>query len=277
MSEFSDSEKFLRYLLLLGEGGSLVLRGVVLREVAKRRQILDVILSNSRELLSSKITNAHGYRRIYPNTSSVNADISTWDINLLAMVIIHLFGNTLEQVQLNWITEIQSTRESITAGDTKHVTLEEEEYRKNRLRLSLNLLNLAAETDFNTHYFCLDVISKSGVVPYDVQTLLQKVSEIHEYPSDMIHNLQKQLEEETEVDERTGHNLSYIRGNIMYTICEIYPVTIRIFNPITRCRIFFRDMRQLNTWSWYTAVDHVIFEYLSLLRKLSVSPAAHAI
>ena len=47
----------------------------------------------------------------------------------------------------------------------------------------------------------------------------------------------------------------------------IYPVTVSMFDRITRCRISSviygswtcdDDIRQLITWSWYTAVDHVI-------------------
>lgn len=235
MYERSDNDRYLRYLLLLGEGGALVLRGIVIREVSKRRQILDAILSNSRTLLTGKIKNQHDYRRIYPNTSSVNADISTWDINLLAIVIKELFGNTLEQEQFNWINQILSTRVDISEQDPRQMSLGEDEYREKRLRLALTLLNLAAQTEFNTHYLCLEVISKSGAASYSTETLLQKLSELHEFPSDMIENLHREVEVVSKEEDDFNHNHSNIRER--------------------SCSISYRKLGEtltdLHTQSWY--------------------------
>ncbi|XP_060577318.1 adapter molecule Crk-like [Ruditapes philippinarum] len=211
MYEPCDNERYLRYLLLLGEAGTLVLRAIVLREVGKRRQLLDVILSNNRTLLTDKIKTPHEYRRVYPNTSSVNADISTWDISTCAMVIKELFGKMLTHEESFLINEIQALRENVPGQDSQRMTIEEEEYRRKRLKLSDTLFNLAAKTDFNTHYLCLEVISKSGAASYSTETLLQKLSELHEFPSDMIENLHREVEVVSEEEDHANHNRRYIR------------------------------------------------------------------
>ncbi|XP_053382259.1 uncharacterized protein LOC128549513 isoform X2 [Mercenaria mercenaria] len=189
----SDSEKYLRYLLLLGEGGLLVLRGIVLKEASKRRQSLHAILENNRAMLSSKISNQQQCRHIFPTASSVDADLSTWDINLLGIVIIHVFGNTLDQREVNGVKEIHDSRVDISENESC-MCLVEMEYRKKRLQLSLTLLNLAAETDFNTHYMCLEIISTSGAAPYSIHALLQKLADLREFQSEMIETLYTQLD-----------------------------------------------------------------------------------
>lgn len=191
--EEAGNERFLRYMLLLSEGGQLVLKNVLLREVSKRKPSLEAILSNSRHNLSEIIKNQHQYKQIFPTQSTVNADISTWDITLLCLIIIHVFGKDLPESELKDVKDIYESRIRLE-GMVSSLALQEADYRKMRLHLAMCLLHLSSATNFETQYECLDIVSTSGVKPLSLHSTLQQLAELHEFENETLEAVCSKLE-----------------------------------------------------------------------------------
>lgn len=183
--EEAGNERFLRYMLLLSGGGQLVLKNVLLREVSKRRTSLEAILSNNRHSLSEIIKNQQQYEQIFPTQSTVHADISTWDITLLGLIIIHVFGKDIPESELKEVKDIYESRIRLE-GMVSSLALQEADYRKMRLHLSTSLLHLSSATNFETQYECLEIVSTSGVKPLSLHSTLQQLAELHEFENETL-------------------------------------------------------------------------------------------
>lgn len=211
----AGSERLLRYMLLLGEGGQLVFRDVIQREVGKRAQPLGDILASNKDILSSTIKDEQMLKKIFPSQNSINADTTRWDIALLGLVLIHVFGSDLSKSEIKYVKEIFESRIRL-AGAVSTVTLRKSDYRKMRLYLSMSLLKLASGVDFNTHYDCLEIVSTSGAKPLGLHATLQHLSSLHEFANDTLNNICAKLEIDMQVldgsSERDSAFLRHMSG-----------------------------------------------------------------
>jgi hypothetical protein len=93
-----DEERYLRHMWLLGEGGLFVLRGLVSREVTNSGSTLDNLLQNGRALFRDILREQ--FQHLFPSTTTVNADVYTWDMSLLLCVLKRMFWSSLSLVDL---------------------------------------------------------------------------------------------------------------------------------------------------------------------------------
>jgi hypothetical protein len=97
-----SNERHLRYILLLGEGGTLVLKEILERETVKSSKSLGNLLDANKNALTRRIE-----KHILPKVFGPDANQDAWDIQLLSTVILQLFKKSLTKDENNCITKLK--------------------------------------------------------------------------------------------------------------------------------------------------------------------------
>lgn len=179
----SDNERYIRHLSLLGNVGLLVFRDIVAREALRRRQTLDEILNDNRNKFER---NKEHFYELFPQGSEVNADITTWSMSLLFLVINKLFWNDLSCDDRSSLRILRNLRDEV---DGIQISLTEAEYETNRADIKQVIRKLASGLSQQTQIKIQDEINSSGLVVIDVQTTLQQIRELGEYRPSMLDDL----------------------------------------------------------------------------------------
>ncbi|XP_053398066.1 uncharacterized protein LOC123551165 [Mercenaria mercenaria] len=109
----SKPERYFRYIKLLFDGGRLVLSGQLGSEVSKQNETLEMILHSNQEFLKDKFSSVQMYKQLFQGTEEntiINTNIETWDITVVAVVIISIFSKTIDEVTLTNVSSIMEAR-----------------------------------------------------------------------------------------------------------------------------------------------------------------------
>ncbi|XP_060558733.1 uncharacterized protein LOC132719016 [Ruditapes philippinarum] len=168
-----DNERHIRYMLLLHEGGILVLREILRIETTKAGKPLGNILSANEAVLKRKMD-----KQTYSNVfgSGGNQDIDTWDISLLATMILHLFENSVPGDIKKCIRDLKDLRNNVAHSPS--LSLSSEEYENNRKNLAAILMKMCVGVDRMVYDKCQNLIKDVAVGPIDIRSALERVEEL---------------------------------------------------------------------------------------------------
>ncbi|XP_060558367.1 uncharacterized protein LOC132718668 isoform X2 [Ruditapes philippinarum] len=172
----SDNERYLRYILLLGKGGPLVLKGILKREAQNVGKPLSQILSDNSGKLRHLIRNDSQYERIFPSAGSVNDDLHNWDTSLLCLVILNIFRSSLTSKERNDIKILRDFRNEIQ-GHSASLALSEDEYNEYRSDLIIVLLKFSSKIDRQYHDECQKLIKSTKSGPIELSSTLEDFKE----------------------------------------------------------------------------------------------------
>ncbi|XP_045181479.2 uncharacterized protein LOC123540468 [Mercenaria mercenaria] len=176
----AGNERYLQYILLLGEGSLLVLKGFIKKEEQKSGQTLSSLLLSNSKQLRQQIKNDKQYEHLFPPAGSVNVDLDTFDISLLTLIILILFGPNLSSQDRIAVRTIRTFRNSLF-GHTTSLSLEEDDFNMHRQDLAAVLLQLARELDRDIYDQCQEIIKRSASASFEMKSVLQELKNIHEF------------------------------------------------------------------------------------------------
>ncbi|XP_053382777.1 uncharacterized protein LOC128549655 [Mercenaria mercenaria] len=207
----NGNERYLRYILLLGEGVLLVLRGIVQREVHRTGLTLDAILTipNNRGQIESNCHSETQRLHLFPSTSTVNSDIETWDISLLTLVIQRVFWSNLSRDERVRISYLRDSRNEYQ-GHPPQMSMEDTEYTTRAADLTTILQDLASGMDQQTRDKLTRIINDSNAVQFDFHTAIQNLQHLYEFREDMLRELETKFHDvntklDTIQDESSDH------------------------------------------------------------------------
>ncbi|XP_060564930.1 uncharacterized protein LOC132724131 isoform X2 [Ruditapes philippinarum] len=182
-----SNERHLRYILLLGEGGTLVLKEILERETVKSSKSLGNLLDADKNALTRRIE-----KHILPKVFGPDANQDAWDIQLLSTVILQLFKKSLTKDENNCITKLKELRNELAHASS--LSMDVEEYDDDRKELSSVLIQLSNGLDKSVHDKCQNFIKDFATGPIDIQSATERVKEFSKYDDKI----------QTELDKLTG-------------------------------------------------------------------------
>ncbi|XP_053403076.1 uncharacterized protein LOC128558223 isoform X1 [Mercenaria mercenaria] len=196
-----DDERYMRHILLLGEGGLLVLRGIVIREAANRSQTLEQLLGTNRACFKNLVEEQK--KSLFPSTSTVNADVQTWDMSILMVVLKRLFLGTpgFSLADTTSIKTLKAQRNHIQGHPTS-MSFSATEYDTNRRLLEPALLQLASGISADTVTEIKDIIRKTKSGNIDIKSSLTHIKELHAFKTSFLYALERKLSVLTDVNRR---------------------------------------------------------------------------
>lgn len=184
------NERYLRYLLVLGKGGLLVLRGVVEREVAKERVTLNEKLSMNRHKFTSLYRSQ--YIKLFPTYTTVNADLSTWDISVLYLVLRRIFWNRLSPEDKASITDLKDLRDATSHFDD--MCMDDNTYAASSAELKGCLTSIASGLSELIINEIDNLVSNTDSEMINIQTGMNYVKELNEFKVEMLDALGGKLD-----------------------------------------------------------------------------------
>ncbi|XP_053390295.1 uncharacterized protein LOC128553200 [Mercenaria mercenaria] len=169
-------ERHLRYILLLGEGGTLVLQEILKREIKNSGKTLEELLIGYKSRIKQR-TFSESFLKVYPQTGI--PDETTWDISLLALIILQLFGGSLMKDECQEIENIRKTRNNL--AHTFSLSMDENEYDDSRKKLAATLLKLSDGLGRFIQDKCQNFIKQFDTGPIDIHAAIERVKEFSRY------------------------------------------------------------------------------------------------
>ncbi|XP_060587789.1 uncharacterized protein LOC132743269 [Ruditapes philippinarum] len=182
-----DQERYLRNLLLLGEGGMFVLRCLVDQEVIRSGQTLEELLL--RNQLRFKNILEEQRQVLYPSPGTANADVNTWDVSLILLVVKKLFYQVLPHAIVSDIDALKGFRNSIQAHPC-NLSMDETEFSENQQRIQNLLRNIAGYVNESVE----GLIRKSEKGSIDITSAIQRIHETQAFSTSLKHSIEKQFE-----------------------------------------------------------------------------------
>ncbi|XP_053381448.1 uncharacterized protein LOC128549136 [Mercenaria mercenaria] len=202
-----DNEKYLRIVLLLTKGGTLVIREVFAREltsyISQHGGNLDTLLQNyESNIKKRKYLSRPQCLKLFPPTGKTN--FQQWDIGLLVFVTLHVFGTSLSPSEKLEIRQIQILRNDLS--HTSNAELDSSSYQDYLLLLENAISSLTSGLGnkyilTQTKHLFNDC--KHG--PLDVKSTLEQLHEIKEKEElfqEVLDNFKK-IEEESKKNTET--------------------------------------------------------------------------
>ncbi|XP_053387610.1 uncharacterized protein LOC128551156 [Mercenaria mercenaria] len=163
-----DNERYLRHILLLTEGGLLVLRGIVTREAARSGQTLEDMLRINKTILNKNLILKGHFVTLFPSASTVNANVQTWDMSLLIAVVKELFKG-MSSADTSAISILEAFRTLMHSA-----SMSAKDYDINRLETALRQL---ASGISKTEKKIEDIIMRTELENIDIQSSLRNDTE----------------------------------------------------------------------------------------------------
>ncbi|XP_053373377.1 uncharacterized protein LOC123544561 [Mercenaria mercenaria] len=202
--------RYLQYILLLGEGSSLVLQGIANREARKRQKPLETVLEENRPLLQNKFRDELLFKRIFATNGSVNADMNTWDITLLTGVNLTLFKSTLTWNEKASIRFLKDMRNELLAHAST-MSLENEDFQSLWLELSTTLTTLAAKLPQEIQDKCNERITELSKGLGNLKSTKEKIKMIAQNDDYFVQALELIVEK---LDKGVCHVTDVIHGEV---------------------------------------------------------------
>ncbi|XP_060572447.1 uncharacterized protein LOC132730508, partial [Ruditapes philippinarum] len=171
-----DEERYLRNLLLLGKGTSFVLKSLVVQEVSRSGKTLENLLLNNRKLFNGIFKEQRDI--LYPAPLTANADLTTWDLSLLLLVVKKLFYPALPPVIASQIAALKVFRNSIQ-GHPRRMSMDETEFLSSQRHLQGHLRTIAGYVNQSRQID--DIITQTATGNIDIESVFRYVKETHAF------------------------------------------------------------------------------------------------
>ncbi|KAL4218510.1 hypothetical protein ACF0H5_023244 [Mactra antiquata] len=153
------NKRYLQYILLLGEGSKAVLEGILIREVNRKEKTLEQLLLDCKHSIEKRLHISTQRDHIFPNDTEVNTDLSTWDLSLLAKVILSLQPSSLSWNERAAVRIIKDMRDDIFAH-APSMSFESEDFDMHWTELSVTLRQLMSSLEIVIHEKCEERINR---------------------------------------------------------------------------------------------------------------------
>ncbi|XP_060553840.1 uncharacterized protein LOC132714920 isoform X2 [Ruditapes philippinarum] len=186
------NDRYLRYLLLVGQGGTITLRGILIRDIGS--PLPDVLDHNRAKLKMKK----NEMDRIF--TENGISDINKWDIAILSKIILQLCRGKTPAEELDYIRILQSLRNELSHPGSLAIN-DDKEYVEQWRHAGCTLTKLSKNLDRSIRDECQNLIEncKSGLI--NRQETLHMLGSISQYDnkiSEQLAILTRRVEELTE-------------------------------------------------------------------------------
>ncbi|XP_060551865.1 uncharacterized protein LOC132713332 [Ruditapes philippinarum] len=204
-----DNERYLRHIWLIGEGGLLLLRRIVMKEAGNNRQNLEALLLNHKAEFDNVLREQQ--QRIFPSQTTVNADVNTWDMSLLLLVLKKMFWHNLSPTDRSGIATIKYHRNHIQ-GHPLEMSMNASDYDTSRQLLEQSFRNLA--TGVNATAEIDNVIGRTASGNIDVQFALQTIRDMNEFKNSTVCALQESFERVRSEMSQMNDSIEDIKGHV---------------------------------------------------------------
>jgi hypothetical protein len=211
-----DEERYLRHIWLLGEGGFFVLRGVVLREATKSGSTLESLLQNERRRGRFDNVLPEQQNCLFPTPKTVNADINTWDMSLLLVVMKKLFWLGLSLKERTYLSTLKTYRNDFQGHPTQ-LSMNASDYSINRQLLEQVLRQLASGINGNVEIE--SIIKRTATGRIDKDSILTHIREIYDFKTSYLTTVEDML-------QRLNSKVSSFQGNVHNCHCFAFKKVI---------------------------------------------------
>ncbi|XP_053403332.1 uncharacterized protein LOC128558382 [Mercenaria mercenaria] len=183
-----QTEYYIRLLLILVQGGMLVCKGIIDRELAGIA--LDVILKTHEKTLKKKLIKSQ-YIVLFPKSGT--PDVEDLDLSLLTVVLQDV--TNLSTADIQYIKVIKETRNTLAHNSTASVELADYTTLKTDLEDALTKLCLGLDVNLQTE--CSKLIQKFTGEPLDEAAALKYVKELRN-EDELLQDFEGMLEKQSE-------------------------------------------------------------------------------
>ncbi|XP_053382779.1 uncharacterized protein LOC123540485 isoform X2 [Mercenaria mercenaria] len=159
----TENEYYLRTILLLAEGGSYISKQVLYRELSGD---LNKLLKQFEHKLKHELHEKQ-IEKLFPRNG--NTSVDTWDLQMLIIVVLRLFHNTLRYEDKRNLQYIKMLRHEVQAHSPS-VTLDDVQYENIKDQLTDALTSIASGFGENVQKECRSFINKYTSGPLDVMS-----------------------------------------------------------------------------------------------------------
>ncbi|XP_060551720.1 uncharacterized protein LOC132713239 [Ruditapes philippinarum] len=217
-----DEERYLRNLLLLGKGTSFVLKSLVVQEVSRSGKTLENLLLNNRTLFNGILKEQRDI--LYPAPLTANADLTTWDLSLLLLVVKRLFYPALPPVIASQIAALKVFRDCIQGHPSK-MSMDETEFLSSQGHLKGHLRTIAGYVNQSRQID--DIITRTATGNLDIESVFRYVKETHAFSSSFKLYIEERFKQQIGPLKSEVKNIKGCQDRISQTISKIRNQSVR--------------------------------------------------
>ena len=198
------NDRYLRYILLVGQSGTEILRAILMRDLGP--DFYNYIKDHKSHLKMKK----EKFQRVFSSSDDTISDINTWDISILSDLILQLCKRKTPRATLDNIVLIKNVRNELAHPDT--FSLDEDTYLGDCNRAAGILMTLCTGLDRSIKDRCQNLVENCKSGQMNRQAALEVLAEIRKYDrkiSDLLENLTERVE------VLTGQSLDEEKVNII--------------------------------------------------------------
>ncbi|XP_053388920.1 uncharacterized protein LOC128551972, partial [Mercenaria mercenaria] len=246
----SKSDRFERYTKLLFKGGHFVLSAFLSKKLEKEGRDLRRILDENKESLQTNITDTKQLDILYPPASITDPlDTSSWDVSLLATVILQLFVSTKDRGIIRNVNRIKDAHKNYV--DSALVALDSNTFEDYWTDLKASIEIVSYKLDENKADRCYQILEecKKRISEHEFQTYMDELkkqgSEMKTFTDIFKDTLQKTKDF---LQDMITHGISFKNGH------ELELKMITIGNNEEKKKL----AEEILTKVWHEALDRSI-------------------
>ncbi|XP_053397114.1 uncharacterized protein LOC123551680 [Mercenaria mercenaria] len=167
-------ERYSRYVLLLCEGGLLVLTSTLHRKLQEQKTDLKTLLKKNRAVL--RRTGKNVQPLIFRKTGEINTDVSSWGLSLFAEILLSIFHSDLTLLESRAIHAIKEASENYARSAL--ASLDSDKFRTYWTDIISNITILSAQQDERTQMECQKLIKKHDKEPINEDAVKLYLSQL---------------------------------------------------------------------------------------------------
>ncbi|XP_053389179.1 uncharacterized protein LOC128552180 [Mercenaria mercenaria] len=174
-----ENEYYIRLILLLLRGGTLVLKQVFLKKLEDQGSQLNAFLQINKEAIKTlkegKVLTLKQYNILYPVNGSVT-EICEWDISLLACVLLNFFVQSFQKSEEKAIENIRTFRNDF-AGHHPDGCIDARTFFRKWNQLSNFITNLGNGLSSSERSDLAELIKCVGDDPIEIRRAIQDIKD----------------------------------------------------------------------------------------------------
>ncbi|XP_053382767.1 uncharacterized protein LOC123541458 isoform X2 [Mercenaria mercenaria] len=170
----TENEYYIRAILLLVEGGCYISKKVLYREHSGD---INKLLNSFKRELKRELHEKQIEKLFPPNGNTI---VDTWDLQMLIIVVLRLFHNSLKREDIRKLRDLKLLRNEVQAHSSS-VTLDVVQYEDIKDELTDALTSLASGFGENVQQECRSFINKYTSGPLDVMSAREYLKQLQNY------------------------------------------------------------------------------------------------
>ncbi|XP_053387185.1 uncharacterized protein LOC128550984 [Mercenaria mercenaria] len=204
-----DNERYLRHLWFLGDGGLLVLKGVLTREEKRCGQSLENKISVNRASFQNMLEEE--LFKLFPSPLTVNGDVKTLDMSLLITVVKKLFWASLSPAEQSSVQTLKTYSNNIQ-GNPTNMSMGTIDFDTNWRIVGAALQQLASGISPPAANEIAELKKRAVSGTFDIKWILQHIKEMQAFKPSLLDALENKFRKSENLD--LGSKLNDIKGNI---------------------------------------------------------------